>query len=377
MLRHDCPVQRPARGDGIEIDRTILHAADPGGDIRRVRVHVGKDLVLQIADVDVASFEAVLCRLQIGALVERVANGGIGVDHLLLKRRRIGRLERGRPEVRRRRIQDERAEVVLGPLDRRFGEDHPLVVARDLRLRLDDVDGRERADLDPLPVVGERLLGEPQRFLLRLQIVDGVGQVPVRVLHVAVRLHDHGIELDVGQIPQLLARHDLLPDQVDREVAQQRLRELQVQARGELGAEVAGNVVRREPCAAPVCGVGRAPGEVLLQPDVGGETSVVDAGGGTGELVVGRPALRLARKPGVEHGRPERPGLRDADILNLRINPLNLNPEVLFQPELHRVVNRETAEGFGRRRRLLRGRLGRRLDNAFKLQLSALAENGR
>ena len=63
-----------------------------------------------------------------------------------------------------RRIEDERPQPIFRRLDRRFGDDHRFVVSRDFRLRLDDVDGRHRADLHALLVVGQQPLGQIQRL---------------------------------------------------------------------------------------------------------------------------------------------------------------------------------------------------------------------
>ena len=188
------------------------------------------------------------------------------------KRRGVGWLEHDGPELRRGRIEDERAQVVLRRLDRRVGDDDTLFVARDLGLRLHDVDRRHRADLDALLVVLQRLLRERQRLLLRLQVADRVRQIPVRVLDAAQRAGDDALQLDVRQLARLLAVLHLLSDLIDREVAGQRLREAELHVRVELRAVVVKDARRRQPLAVEVGGVIAAPGQRLAEPNarVGG-----------------------------------------------------------------------------------------------------------
>ncbi len=62
-----------------------------------------------------------------------------------------------------------------------------------------------------------------------------------------------------------------------------------------------------------------------------------------------------------------------ADVLDLRIDALNLDAEVLLQRQPHGVVDRQRAPRFGRLRRCS---LGRRLNGAAQAQLSTLAESG-
>ncbi|PYQ88381.1 MAG: hypothetical protein DMG02_17520 [Acidobacteria bacterium] len=66
--------------------------------------------------------------------------------------------------------------------------------------------------------------------------------------------------------------------------------------------------------------------------------------------------------------------MHHADILNLRIDPLDPDAEVLLQRQLHRFVHRQAPDDLGRLlRRVLRGRGERR---AVEPQLSALRESG-
>ena len=73
----------------------------PRAAIHDVRVDVGQELVLEIADADVVLLQAVLRLPDIGPDIERAAYGGIRVDRLGLKRRVVARLDRDGPEIRR------------------------------------------------------------------------------------------------------------------------------------------------------------------------------------------------------------------------------------------------------------------------------------
>src|SRR5258708_11234039 len=54
--------------------------------------------------------EAVLRGVQVRSLVQRIADGGVDVDPALCKRRCVARLEADVPEIRRSRIEHERAQ---------------------------------------------------------------------------------------------------------------------------------------------------------------------------------------------------------------------------------------------------------------------------
>jgi len=286
----------------------------------------------------------------------------------------VGWIERDRPEVRCPRIQDERPQHVLRLFDRRLGDDHALLVAGHLGLRLHDVDGRHRPDFDALPVVLERLLRKSERLLLRLQVVDGVGEIPVRVLHVPHRLRDDGLELDVGEVARLPAVGDLLPDLVDGVIAQQRLRDADVQRGVELRAEAAEQVRGGGARAVPVRRIVAAPAHRLADTDRRRERAVVDAGGAARERARRLLRLRGPRYRRREARRPGGTGQRDADVLNLRVHPLDPNAEVLLERERRRFVDRKAAD---RLHGLLSRGVGRsRLDGANEPQLSGLAERG-
>ena len=156
---------------------------------------------------------------------ERVANRGVGVDGDRLERRRVRRLEARVPELGLiGRIRDERPQAILGARDRRFRENHALLALRDFGFGLDDVERRHRADLDARAVVAERPLRELAATALHREVVDGVDQIPVGVLHVARRDGNRLLQLHVRDLAILPADQHLLPRRVDLEVAQQRLR---------------------------------------------------------------------------------------------------------------------------------------------------------
>src|SRR3954451_12383759 len=363
-------VRREAAGGERQVDRGQLRAADAERAVVHARVDVGQHLVLVVLDVHVALLEAVFCRHQVRPLAERVAHGLVDVDRLLREGRLVGRLEFHRPEVGSARVEDERAQVVLRLLDVGVGDDDALVVARDLGLRLDDVDWRHGADLDALLVVLERLLRQRQRLLLRLQVVDRVDQIPVRVLHVTHRAGDHAAQLDVGEVAHLLAVLHLLPNLVEREVAQQRLRVVDVQRRLELRAEVVQDVGRCQALVVPVRRVAAAPWQHLVQSDTGREGAVLET---RQDGALRRLAVRVLVEARREVRRPERARLPDADVLDLRIDPLDADAQVLLEREPRRVVDGEPAHRGGG---LHRGSACRRLQRVGQRGLSALTESG-
>src|SRR6185503_9783262 len=109
------------------------------------------------------------------------------------------------------------------------------------------------------------------------------------------------------------------------EIAQQRLRELEVHVRRDLRAEGRKQVVRGDALVVPVRRVAGAPGQSLAQARAREEVAVGDAVRTAGERVGDRLRLRLLRQRGADLRRPERPGLRDRGVLNLRIVALNLD----------------------------------------------------
>ena len=189
------------------------------------------------------------------------------------KRHRIGRLEADGPEVRHLRVENQRAQPIFRLLDGGLRHDHGLLVPRHFGLRLDDVDRRHGADLDALLVVGQQPLREVERLLLRLQVVDLVRQVPVGVLHVARRRDDRGLQLHVGGLAVFPAGLERLPQVVDLEVLQQRLRDVERHVRAEQRVEVGEEVGRRRAGAVPRERVVRAGLERLRQAELRSRTA--------------------------------------------------------------------------------------------------------
>ena len=124
---------------------------------------VGQRLVLEVLEADVVALELLACLLQVEPARHGLGDRGIHVDGRGRERRRVGRLERRVPEVRRPRVENQRAEPVLGLRDRLLADDHVLLVRGHFGFRLHDVDGGHRADLDALAVVAERLQRQFQR----------------------------------------------------------------------------------------------------------------------------------------------------------------------------------------------------------------------
>ena len=190
----------------------------------------------------------------------------------------------------------ERAQPIFRRLDRRLGDDHRLVVPGHLRLRLDDVDRRHRADLHALLVVGQQPLGQVERLPLRGQVVVGERQIPVRVPDVARRLGDRLQERRIGVLAHLAVDLDLLPGVVDLEVAEQRLAEVDAEGREQLRVEGLEEVGRRDPRAVPGERVVAAGRQQLLDAERRFEPGVGDlvqaAGEGAGRRRGGRGAVQ-------------------------------------------------------------------------------------
>ena len=232
--------------------RTQADAADGLSPVDDRRVDIGHRLVLEIADVDVVAREVLPRHRDIGALAERVFHRCVDVDHGRLEGDRLGRLDPRVPEIRRRGVVDERPNGVLRAVDRRLRENHRLFAGRDLRFRLHDVERRHGANLDPGAVVLERLARQVERLPLHVEVADRIHQIVIGVAHVARRDRDRLLQLDVRDLPVVLADQQLLARAVDLEVSQQRLRVAGVERRGELGIEAGENVVGGGPAVVPV-----------------------------------------------------------------------------------------------------------------------------
>src|SRR5207249_8555823 len=113
---------------------------------------------------------------------------------------------------------------------------------------------------------------------------------------------------------------DLLPDLIDLEVAEQRLRVLHVEVRSDLRAEALELVRRREPRAVPGGLVRAAPGQLLVQSQGRIDVAVEDVRRATRKGARRLLCLRVLRDARRQARRPERPRGRDAYILNLRVD---------------------------------------------------------
>ena len=248
-------------------------------------------------------------------------------------------------------------------------ENHRFLATGDFRLRLHDVDRCQGADLHARPRVAQRLLRQVQRLTGHLQRVDGVDVVPVRVPHGPLRQR-HGLpNVHVGDHPVGPRREQLLPDGVELEVAQQRLRDNHIQIAAQRRVEARKRVGGRLPSAVKRHHRLGAPREQLL--NVRGEPEVVGRHRGVTarQEAAGRLVLALREDAGAELRRVVGQYLRGVQVLQLRVEPFDLNPEVLLEGQFHGLVHRQLPhrtfrlETFGRwrrGRRHLRGRLGRR-----------------
>ena len=70
-----------------------------------------------------------------------------------------------------------------------------------------------------------------------LQIPEGVGQVPVGLLHIRDNVHRLLLQLRVRDVDVLAGDHDVAAVGVDRTIAEQRLREGRCKIRRELRVE--------------------------------------------------------------------------------------------------------------------------------------------
>ena len=151
----------------------------------------------------------------------------------------FARLDARVPQLGRLGSEDQRAEQILLPLDRRLGDDHRFLARRHFGFGLHDVERRHGADLDAGAIVLERLLRQLQRLPLHVEVADRIQQVVERVADGAGRLRDRLLQLRLRDLPVLLADQQLLARAVDLEVAQQRLRVGGADVRRQLRIEAA------------------------------------------------------------------------------------------------------------------------------------------
>ncbi len=158
----------------------------------------------------------------------------------------IRRRDRAVPLRRRAVAQHQALEAVLRFRQRLLRGGHGQFEARDLRLRLDHVDRRERARLD-LTLVARHLSARlRQRARLHFEVALGEHEVPVGLLDEGELLGDHAAQLRIGEVDVLLRQQNLTPLLIDRPIAEQRLRETEVQERGKLRVQPAELVARFE-----------------------------------------------------------------------------------------------------------------------------------
>ena len=120
---------------------------------------------------------------------------------------------------------------VLGVPDQAFRDDDVLFRFRDPDLGLNDVDGRERADVDldlrdPVEVGGERA-----GLLLHLEVLERVDQVPVRLVDRVDRALHAPDERLVRGVPIVAGRPDEPRRGIASAIAEKRLGQRQRQAR--------------------------------------------------------------------------------------------------------------------------------------------------
>ena len=101
-----------------------------------------------------------------------------------------------------------------------------MLVLRDGALCADHFDGRQAADFDLLLGVGERLLGESQRFFLHANVLVGVDQIPVHGLNLVDRGNDLQAEGHVGKFAVVLGDADEASVGRESEPLEQMLSEL-------------------------------------------------------------------------------------------------------------------------------------------------------
>src|SRR5207253_6143142 len=120
-------------------------------------------------------------------------------------------------------------------------------------------------------------------------------------------------------------------DLIDFEIAQERLSVVERRRRLQLRVEGAELVGRCAPIAVPAGAVVAAPREQLAEAEAGRELPVGDLLLAARQDAVDRLILVVAGHARSELRRPERARLRDTNVLNLRLDPLNLNSQVLLQ----------------------------------------------
>ncbi len=101
--------------------------------------------------------------------------------------------------------------------------DQVLLPSGFFTLRTDDLDRRERSDLDLLLVVGKCLVGECERTLLHFHVFVGVDQVPVNILDLVDRCDDLQAKGNVRNFAIVLRDSDEASVRQKSKALQQRL----------------------------------------------------------------------------------------------------------------------------------------------------------
>ena len=234
---------------------------------------------------------------------------------------------------------------------RRPGLGYRLAARRLFRLRLGDVQRRQRADLDARAVVLHELGGQRQRVQRDLFGLDREDEIPVRIAHVGDRPDDRRAQRRLGHLLVDLRDLELRPRGIGPEVAQQRLGECRGQrrvehrvARGKQVRLLLAIVVERDRVAAT------APLDVLRDAVVAGErvgAENVAAGGlAAGErCLAAEPERRdeVRAEGGVER--------REREIECLRREPFDRQVEIAVERPLDGAVERQLDADAGRRGR--------------------------
>ena len=287
----------------------------------------------------------------------RVPDGLFDVNRRRLELRLLGQVEVRGPVVGVPGVEDDRAKPILVAPHRRFRHDDVFGAARHLGFRLDDVDGRHRADLDPGLVVPKGLAGEIERLARDLQRGCGRLHVPVGVLHVAHRRQHRLTKLDVRDLPVHLADDELIAGRIGLEVSEQGLREAERQVAEQRRVRAVVHAVRFAAARVPAHGVVGAPRQYLVRADVGGDVIARQLVGRAGEEAADRARPARGRQRPGQVRRPDGPGLGDGEVLEFGVDALHPKAQVVLKRQADGGLHRQLPDG-ARRKRL--GRRGLR-----------------
>ncbi len=171
-------------------------------EIVGLHAQVRQRLALRQRDGRIADLDLGARTLEIGALAERAADGGIDVRRRPDDRHAVGGLEPNEPVVGALGIDDERAERVLDLERHRPGDDQVLLTLRDLGPRGDEVERRRLADVHARPVVALELERQVERPLLDVDERQRGDESPVAAFGVGARVHAGLAEAAPEQFPR-------------------------------------------------------------------------------------------------------------------------------------------------------------------------------